>query len=137
MRVHENIQDYRIMALSIRFLARLLATDDRHLAPLFSQLHKNYVGILHFILDNAFNEEALMRFSCIEALEQIVTYDLGAKWYLINFSCNLFNKLLFNECMKLIKGSSNQIKAIKSLQNVLMILVLMYVNFIIFNCVLN
>ncbi|CAB4442023.1 unnamed protein product [Rhizophagus irregularis] len=79
MRVHE---DYRIMALSIRFLARLLANDDRHHAPLFSQLHTNYMGILHFILDNVFNEEALMRLSCIEALEQIVIYNLGAKWFL-------------------------------------------------------
>ncbi|CAB4442101.1 unnamed protein product [Rhizophagus irregularis] len=54
MRVHE---DYRIMALSIRFLARLLANDDRHHAPLFSQLHTNY-------------------------MEQIVIYNLGAKWFL-------------------------------------------------------
>jgi hypothetical protein len=83
MRVHENVQDYRIMALSIRFLARLLANDDRHHAPLFSQLHTNHIGILYFILDNVFNEEALMRFSCIEALEQIVIYNLGAKWYFI------------------------------------------------------
>lgn len=112
MRVHE---DYRIMALSIRFLARLLANDDRHHAPLFSQLHTNYMGILHFILDNVFNEEALMRLSCIEALEQIVIYNLGAKWYFIkNFSCNLCNRLLFNKYTKSIEGFSNQIKAIKS-----------------------
>ncbi|RIA87613.1 armadillo-type protein [Glomus cerebriforme] len=82
VKVHENVQDCRIMALSIRFLARLLANDDRHNTPLFSQLYTNYIGILYFILDNAFNEAALMRYSCIEALEQIVTYNLGAKWFL-------------------------------------------------------
>lgn len=112
MRVHE---DYRIMALSIRFLARLLANDDRHRAPLFSQLHTNYIGILHFILDNVFNEEALMRLSCIETLEQIVIYNLGAKWYFIkNFSCNMCNDYYLTNIRKSIVGFSNQIKVIKS-----------------------
>jgi hypothetical protein len=78
------------MALSIRFLARLLANDDRHHTPLIFQLRTNHTDILDFILDNAFNEEALMRYSCIEVLEQIVTYNLGAKWYLIRISVIFF-----------------------------------------------
>ncbi|CAG8548869.1 14631_t:CDS:2, partial [Funneliformis caledonium] len=76
---HECVQDHRIMALSIRFLARLLANDDRHNALLISQIFTNYIDIIDFILDHAFDEEALMRFACIEALEQLVTYNLGAR----------------------------------------------------------
>ncbi|CAG8551023.1 4310_t:CDS:10 [Cetraspora pellucida] len=73
---HEFTKDSRIVSLSIRFLARLLANDDRQRALLFSQIIYNYDDVLNFILDNAFSEEGLMRYSCIEALEQIVTYEL-------------------------------------------------------------
>jgi len=83
------------MALSIRFLARLLANDDKHNAPLISQLITNYIDILDFILDNAFVEEALMRYSCIEVLEQIVFYNLGAKWYIFLFNKNLSYNFFF------------------------------------------
>ncbi|CAG8606366.1 12311_t:CDS:10 [Gigaspora rosea] len=78
---HECIKDSRITSLSIRFLARLLANDDRQRALLFNQIIYDYNDVLDFILDNAFSEEGLMRYSCIEALEQIVTYELGAKWF--------------------------------------------------------
>ncbi|CAG8518208.1 14457_t:CDS:10 [Cetraspora pellucida] len=75
---HEFTKDSRIVSLSIRFLARLLANDDRQRALLFSQIIYNYNDVLNFILDNAFSEEGLMRYSCIEALEQIVTYELAS-----------------------------------------------------------
>ncbi|CAG8816689.1 42262_t:CDS:10 [Gigaspora margarita] len=78
---HECIKDSRITSLAIRFLARLLANDDRQRALLFNQIIYDYNDALDFILDNAFSEEGLMRYSCIEALEQIVTYELGAKWF--------------------------------------------------------
>ncbi|CAG8561601.1 11515_t:CDS:10, partial [Racocetra persica] len=78
---HEGTKDFRIISLSIRFLARLLANDDRQRALLFSQIIYSYSDVLNFVLDNAFSEEGLMRYSCIEALEQIVTYELGAKWF--------------------------------------------------------
>ncbi|CAG8544343.1 22072_t:CDS:10 [Dentiscutata erythropus] len=60
---------------------RLLANDDRQSALLFNQIIYEYSDVLDFILDNAFSEEGLMRYSCIEALEQIIAYELGAKWF--------------------------------------------------------
>ncbi|CAG8678290.1 864_t:CDS:10 [Acaulospora morrowiae] len=78
----EKAPDYRIIALSIRFLAILLANDDKERAPLFSRINEHHHDILDFILNNAFADEGLMRYSCTETLEQIVAYESGAKWFL-------------------------------------------------------
>ncbi|CAG8466437.1 7184_t:CDS:10 [Acaulospora morrowiae] len=78
----EKASDYRIIALSIRFLAILLANDDKERASLFNRINEHHHDILDFILNNAFADEGLMRYSCIETLEQIVAYESGAKWFL-------------------------------------------------------
>ncbi|CAG8532949.1 30_t:CDS:10 [Ambispora leptoticha] len=75
--------DYRITSIAIRFLAQLLQNDDKHRARLFCQLITKYREVMTFILDGVFDEdEALMRYSCVEALEMIVAYEEGAKWIL-------------------------------------------------------
>jgi len=73
-------QDYRIIALVTKFLARLLANDDRQQARLYRKLSETQKGILDYIILNVFAKEALVRLSCVEALEQIVTYEEGAEW---------------------------------------------------------
>ncbi|CAG8549537.1 4863_t:CDS:10 [Ambispora gerdemannii] len=75
--------DYRITSIAIRFLARLLQYDDKYRALLFCQLSTEYREVMEFILGGVFDEdEALMRYSCVEALEMIVAYEEGAKWLL-------------------------------------------------------
>ena len=66
--------------MSLRFLACLLQHDDKDSDSLFHKLINEYTDILDFILENAFSEEGLTRYSCIEVLQQIVTYKEGSNW---------------------------------------------------------
>ncbi|RHZ52794.1 hypothetical protein Glove_457g48 [Diversispora epigaea] len=78
---YEIEPDYRIIALSIRFLAKLLENDNKKNALLYNKIDVSYHDILNFISENAFSEEGSLRYSCYEVLEQIVSYENGAKWF--------------------------------------------------------
>ncbi|CAG8673429.1 10812_t:CDS:2, partial [Paraglomus occultum] len=57
--IFQTEQDYRITALVIKFLARLLANDDRQQARLYRKLSETQRGILDYIIINIFAKEAL------------------------------------------------------------------------------
>ncbi|CAJ0831553.1 17217_t:CDS:10, partial [Entrophospora sp. SA101] len=99
-------QDYRIIALSIRLLACLLQHDDKDNSSLFHQLINEYLDILDFILDNSFAEEGLTRYSCIEALQQIVTYEQGSNWFLESGKSAQAVSKCFNDTSTYVAASS-------------------------------
>ncbi|CAG8449693.1 1905_t:CDS:10 [Diversispora eburnea] len=62
-------------------IPKLLENDDKKNALLFNKIIESYHDVLDFISENAFAEEGSLRYSCYEALEQIVSYENGAKWF--------------------------------------------------------
>ncbi|KAL1918085.1 uncharacterized protein VTP21DRAFT_3351 [Calcarisporiella thermophila] len=78
--IHRD-QDYRISSVAIRLLGRLVSTDGQDEELLHALLNVHH-DILDYILSGLHFKEALLRFSCVDALEGIASSKIGFNWLL-------------------------------------------------------
>ncbi|KAF9408419.1 BRCA1-associated ATM activator 1 [Podila epigama] len=83
-------QDYRVSCVALRLLGYLLKhntvtdttlTKSKEPFSVWQMLETRYrTTILDFIINNTAGTEALTRFACWSALEQVATHDAGVQW---------------------------------------------------------